>query len=151
MLLPPKPTSNLAKEVQRSRAEAGLEPAPTHAFWSETTASEPAEATPSGETLHPVALDLIRKRAWRVDKETLDRFDETLKKYQGTHCFHNYTVGREFSDRAAQRYMMRVEVRSVNVLEGVEWVSVLFHGQSFMLHQVRALNEPKRHLTYLET
>ena len=128
MLLPPKPGSNLSKTVERSRTEADLPPSPIHSFWVAPT---------SPETQTSVSDDLVRKRAWRAEQTTIDRFNEVLKMYHGTHCFHNYTVGREFSDRAAQRYMMRVEVRGVNVLDGVEWVSVLFHGQSFMLHQVR--------------
>ena len=37
-------------------------------------------------------------------------------------------------------YFVGGQVVETSVQDGIEWVSVLFHGQSFMLHQVSALN-----------
>ncbi|KAG8946560.1 tRNA pseudouridine synthase 1 [Tulasnella sp. 424] len=139
MLLPPKPGSGLAKQLEEARKEAGLPSNPVHSIW-EGSVDEPPPSSDE-ERQRIVAADLERKRVWRVDEASLDRFRSVLKEFEGTHCFHNYTVGREFSDRAAKRFMMEVSVRSVNVLEdGVEWVSVLFHGQSFMLHQRKMIS-----------
>ncbi|KIO26619.1 hypothetical protein M407DRAFT_15026 [Tulasnella calospora MUT 4182] len=139
MLLPPKPGSSLAKQLEEARKEAGLPSNPVHPIW-EGSVGEPAPASDE-ERQRIAAADLQRKRLWRIDEATLNRFRSVLKEFEGTHCFHNYTVGREFSDRAAQRFMMEVSVRSVNVLEdGVQWVSVLFHGQSFMLHQRKMIS-----------
>lgn len=40
---------------------------------------------------------------------------ETLRtiaqKYNGTHNFHNFTVGRDFSDRSTIRFMKSIDVR----------------------------------------
>ncbi|KAG9046451.1 tRNA pseudouridine synthase 1 [Tulasnella sp. UAMH 9824] len=120
MLLPPKPGSSLAKQLEEARKEAGLPSNPVHPIW-EGSVEELAPASDE-ERQQIVAADLQRKRLWRVDDATLDRFRSVLKEFEGTHCFHNYTVGREFSDRAAKRFMMEVSVRSVNVLEdGVQW------------------------------
>lgn len=136
MLLPPKPGSGLAKQLEEARKEAGWPSNPVHPIWEGSVEELPPSSDEERQRI--VAADLQRKRLWRVDEASLDRFRSVLKEFEGTHCFHNYTVGREFSDRAAQRFMMEISVRSVNVLEdGVEWVSVLFHGQSFMLHQAR--------------
>ncbi|KDN35256.1 hypothetical protein RSAG8_11741, partial [Rhizoctonia solani AG-8 WAC10335] len=60
-------------------------------------------------------------RAWRIGK--------------GTHNFHNFTIGLEHSDPSALRYMISIEVKEPYVLDGIEWISVMYHGQSFMLHQ----------------
>lgn len=43
--------------------------------------------------------------------------------------FHNFTVDRHFNDRAAQRYLLKMEVRDPVVVNGIEWVSFRFHGQ----------------------
>ena len=41
-------------------------------------------------------------------------------------------------DRRGERMLMDGwKAREPQVYDGLEWISVLFHGQSFMLHQVR--------------
>ena len=54
--------------------------------------------------------DLVRKRAWRVTPRQMDKLRETAAKFEGTHNFHNFTVGREFKDRSNQRYMKTIRV-----------------------------------------
>ncbi len=83
----------------------------------------------------------------------MDSLRTIAQKYNGTHNFHNFTVGRDFSDRSTIRFMKNIEVSFCWAHFGVtvssvfkiadpvvygntEWISVLFHGQSFMLHQV---------------
>jgi tRNA pseudouridine38-40 synthase len=98
MLLPPKPGSKLADMLVELRENS---PLPNASFW---------DGMPTGEDeTENSTVDLPRKRAWRVPLETLGSFRSLAKQYEGTHCFHNYTVGRDFSDRAAQRYMIRLE------------------------------------------
>ena len=94
LLLPPKPGSGL----QRTLAEqVNSDPAP-HPFWSET----PTDASP--------AEDLLRKRRWRATPEHIETLRAIVQKYEGSHNFHNFTVGREFSDRSASRFMKKIEV-----------------------------------------
>lgn len=133
MLLPPKPGSGLANLMERAQTEAGLpSPSPIHEFWS-TVPSDTAAATAD----EVILLDLASKRSWRVGPDTLATFRTLVAEFKLTHCFHNYTVGREFSDRQTQRFMLALEVRDPKVLDdGTEWISVSIHGQSFMLHQV---------------
>lgn len=132
MLLPPKPGSGLADMTDRAQTEAGL-PSPVHEFWS-----APPSATVTVTAEEDVVLsDLARKRSWRADPPTLGAFRALVAEFKSTHCFHNYTVGREFSDMQSQRFMVALEVRDPKVLDdGTEWISVSIHGQSFMLHQV---------------
>jgi tRNA pseudouridine38-40 synthase len=54
--------------------------------------------------------DLQRKRCWRAGIEDIRRLREIAKKFEGTRNFHNFTVGREFSDRSTQRHMKKIEV-----------------------------------------
>jgi tRNA pseudouridine38-40 synthase len=96
--------------------------------------------------------DLARKRRWRIAASGVDSLREAAKKFEGTHNFHNFTLGREFRDRSNNRYMKSIEVGLTSstsdfphqgtqisepaVYGETEWISVLFLGQSFMLHQV---------------
>ncbi|KAG6891180.1 hypothetical protein C0995_008432 [Termitomyces sp. Mi166 len=102
----------------------------------------------NARTLHPfwtgVDLsshdgELARKRAWRVCPEQVERLRAAARRFEGTHNFHNFTVGRDFGDRSNQRHMKKIEIADPAVYGDTEWISVLFHGQSFMLHQVLAV------------
>jgi tRNA pseudouridine38-40 synthase len=97
---------------------------PDHPFWQDL----PEFATKEEE--------LAKKRAWRVDAEPLQRLRMAAQKYEATHNFHNFTVGREFKDRSNFRFMKTITVEDPVVYGETEWIAVLFHGQSFMLHQV---------------
>jgi len=70
----------------------------SHSFWSETEASSTRES------------DLRRKRNWRISTDQIILLRESIKKFEGTHNFHNFTVGRNFSDRSNQRHMKKIEV-----------------------------------------
>ena len=68
------------------------------------------------------------------------RLAAILGKYEGTHHFHNFTDGKLTSnDKSAQRYMMSIGVGENLELSGVQYVALRFHGQSFLLHQIRKM------------
>lgn len=73
-------------------------PSSLHPFWS----SVPADSTPED--------DLARKREWRVGAADLERLREFVKMFEGSHNFHNFTVGREFGDRSNLRFMKEIRV-----------------------------------------
>jgi tRNA pseudouridine38-40 synthase len=50
--------------------------------------------------------------------------------------FHNYTIGKPFSDRSVKRFMITIDVSDPTLYGDIEWISVKIHGQSFMLHQI---------------
>jgi len=112
MLLPPKPGSKLSDLLLELRANVSP---PNATFWDGVQ----AQAENGVETNGP---DLARKRAWRIDPETLASFRLLAQQYEGTHCFHNYTVGRDFSDRAAQRYMLKIEVTAISSQYGKKFL-----------------------------
>lgn len=99
MLLPPKPGCGFDRALQQYGA-GSINPALVHEFWKGHESSTPEE-------------DLVRKRAWRVSPRQMDKLRETATKFEGTHNFHNFTVGREFKDRSNQRYMKKIRVSDV--------------------------------------
>lgn len=97
MLIPPKPGSGL----YQTSLPTGDTP-PVHPFWGAVGATSSRED------------DLSRKREFRLPPEPLELLRETAKKFEGTHNFHNFTVGREFSDRSNQRFIKKVQVCALN-------------------------------------
>lgn len=152
LLIPPKPGGKLHQALhQQATSDIPASPgqAPSddiHSFWSETE-----------DMLSTREDDLRRKRRWRIDNDLVTLLRESAKKFEGTHNFHNFTVGRDFGDRSSQRHMKKIEVIIISwtilaqahdwlplqisdpaVYGDTEWMSVILHGQSFMLHQVRS-------------
>ncbi|KAG6832259.1 hypothetical protein H0H87_002155 [Tephrocybe sp. NHM501043] len=129
LLIPPKPGSGLERSLREFS----------------TTLSPDLAAPENAKLPHPFWMnqdlsshegELARKRAWRVAPEQVERLRTAAKRFQGTHNFHNFTVARDFSDRSNQRHMKKIEIADPAVYGDTEWISVLFHGQSFMLHQI---------------
>ncbi|KAI9510491.1 pseudouridine synthase [Russula earlei] len=125
LLIPPKPGSGLytTSHCQAVPSSKRLSIDEIHSFWVESPPDSSKED------------DLQRKRRWRTGPEAIQRLREIAQKFEGTHNFHNFTVGREFSDRSTQRHMKKIEISDAVVYGSTEWINVMFHGQSFMLHQ----------------
>jgi tRNA pseudouridine38-40 synthase len=83
--------------------------------------------------------DQNHRKSYRIPPEVLDRVRSTINKFLGSHNFWNFTVGKEFGDRSCQRVMKKLTVSEPFMVNDNEWVSLKFHGQSFMLHQIRKM------------
>ncbi|KAI0741709.1 tRNA pseudouridine synthase [Daedaleopsis nitida] len=125
LMIPPKPGSGLYNSLQAQGSECL-----SHAFWEKTSPGQEANSLD----------DLQRKRAYRMTPEELVALRDTVKKFEGSHNFHNFTVGRDFRDRSCQRFLKTIEVLHPAVYGDTEWVAVLLHGQSFMLHQRKMIS-----------
>ncbi|GJJ13518.1 hypothetical protein Clacol_007772 [Clathrus columnatus] len=96
--------TGLAQIVKTGNQELGCETSEViHSFWKDVDLSESSQA------------DLERKRKWRIEREILDRFKAIMSMYLGSHNFHNFTIGKEFSDRSNYRHMKRIERKMVCV------------------------------------
>jgi tRNA pseudouridine38-40 synthase len=100
VLLPPKPSSNLSASLASVHATPSSPNPFPHPFWD----SDPSFSIGTDED------DLKRKRSFRISAEEMAIFREVVSKYEGSHNFYNFTVGREYADRASRRVMKRIEV-----------------------------------------
>ncbi|CCD25476.1 pseudouridine synthase PUS1 NDAI_0F01570 [Naumovozyma dairenensis CBS 421] len=166
-LIGPKPGSILYNDIEESRIELpGVldDDMESKTFWEnlqkeidETFTPEEIEAIksytppPKDEFLDSEGLYLkvkkykqlenAHRRKYRISQEKLTKFRSSMEQYLGAHNFHNFTLGKEFKDPSAIRFMKEIKVSDPFVIGDAktEWVSIKIHGQSFMLHQIRKM------------
>ncbi|KAF7308256.1 PseudoU-synth-1 domain-containing protein [Mycena chlorophos] len=144
LLIPPKPTSPLYRVLVKHAASFSPpmeSPITGNAFWGhvQPVADEQVEGEVDPPSTEEDKADMSRKRAWRIGPEPLAALRAGAQRYVGTHNFHNFTINAAFSDRSNQRFMPAIEIADPVVYGETEWISVLFHGQSFMMHQIRKM------------
>ncbi|KAN0063671.1 tRNA pseudouridine synthase 1 [Thecaphora frezii] len=136
VFLPPKPGTamwemiNKMNEDEKAKTGADVESLHEvldHPFWQ------------AQGTKHDFSADVVAKKQWRMPASQVEHVRALVAKYVGSHNFHNFTIGKEFRDRAAQRFMKALTVSDPKMVNGTEWISIKFHGQSFMYHQIRKM------------
>ncbi|CAJ0640642.1 15334_t:CDS:10 [Entrophospora sp. SA101] len=85
------------------------------------------------------AEEMIEKRKYRITPEMLEYIRQGFKLYEGTHNYHNFTIGRNPLEKSCNRFIINVEVGEPKIINDTEWLSLKVHGQSFMLHQIRKM------------
>jgi tRNA pseudouridine38-40 synthase len=60
---------------------------------------------------HSSEAEMSHKREHRLNPATLSDIREALSLYEGTHNFHNFTIGKCFQEKSAQRHIIKIEVR----------------------------------------
>lgn len=53
---------------------------------------------------------IVKGSNYKFDEELLTRINQLLKLFEGTHNFHNYTVGQTFDDNSSKRFMRSISV-----------------------------------------
>ncbi|CCK69858.1 pseudouridine synthase PUS1 KNAG_0D01060 [Huiozyma naganishii CBS 8797] len=166
-LIGPKPGSILYNDIEQSKKDLpGVldEDTESQQFWAEfeklsgETFSDdeikqiraytppPKEEFSDSEELYLKVkqykqLENKLRRKYRISKEKLTKFRSAMKQYINAHNFHNFTLGKDFKDPSAIRFMKEIKVSEPFVIGDAqtEWVSIKIHGQSFMLHQIRKM------------
>lgn len=150
-----KVLDRLHKDQETMGAEQADNPKPIKEFditgapaaeEEETGASSEDQPKKRGPTAVDYALRDIKlayvaaKRRWRIPTSRLQRLQEALSKYEGSHIFHNYTVQKSPTDPSARRHIKSFVVNPQPIVIGnTEWLSLKVHGQSFMMHQIRKM------------
>jgi len=80
-----------------------------------------------------------RVKSFRVSEEQLGKLSETLKLYEGTHKFHNYSRRVSGTETRASRYILSFQAETPVVVNDVEWIPTQVLGQSFLLNQIRKM------------
>ncbi|QLQ81195.1 hypothetical protein HG537_0E05500 [Torulaspora globosa] len=166
-LIGPKPGSILYKNIEDSKAELpGIldDDIESQKFWEELNSEAHKQFTEEEleniKSYVPPARDVfdgndelylkvkkykqlenLHRRKFRISDEKLKKFTAVMEQYLGAHNFHNFTLGKDFKDSSAIRYMKEIKVSQPFVIGDAktEWVSIKIHGQSFMLHQIRKM------------
>ncbi|KAH7590035.1 tRNA pseudouridine synthase [Nakaseomyces glabratus] len=166
-LIGPKPGTILYNDIESSKTELpGVldEDLESKEFWENFEAAAKKEFTPEEiaaikdyspppreefddqEELYQKVkqwklLENTHRRQYRISAMKLNKFRAAMNQYLGAHNFHNFTLGKEFKDPSAIRFMKEIKVSDPFVIGDAkaEWVSIKIHGQSFMLHQIRKM------------
>ncbi|MBW0465534.1 hypothetical protein O181_005249 [Austropuccinia psidii MF-1] len=144
LFLPPKPGCAMYERLNNIPISG------TNKNWAECFQEGETEASWWSEHLDPLDSDykasqMEKKSRYRISPIMINRIKQAIEKFKGTHNFHNFTVGKEFNDRSAIRIMKNLCVSepflvgSDDTNAPTEWISIKFHGQSFMLHQIRKM------------
>ena len=78
---------------------------------------------------------------FRATSEQIEKLRATLKLYEGTNPYHNFTTGKSPNDANSKRFMSYFECSdpTIDPDTGVEWVVLSVLGQSFLLNQIRKM------------
>lgn len=77
--------------------------------------------------------------SFRISKEIIERVNQVLKNYVGTHNFHNFTLKKGFKDASAKRFMHSFTCGEPFVRDNKEYIILTVKGQSFMQHHIRKM------------
>ncbi|KAG5513563.1 hypothetical protein PMAC_000995 [Pneumocystis sp. 'macacae'] len=84
-------------------------------------------------------MELKIKKEYRISAERLQLVRDAFKIFEGSHNFHNFTIGKPFNDKSVYRVIRSFTVSDPKIIKEIEWISLKVHGQSFMLHQIRKM------------
>ncbi|KAK4188569.1 pseudouridine synthase [Podospora australis] len=126
----------MVDNAEENKASDETAPAP-----QEKEAKTEKEPNPVDIALREVKTAYVTaKRRYRATPERIEKLQQALNLYLGTHNFHNYTVLKSFKDASAKRHIKSFEINKTPIqIRDTEWLSLKVHGQSFMMHQIRKM------------
>ena len=83
--------------------------------------------------------EIFVNRDFRATQQQVESLKSCLELFNGTHLFHNFTIGKPATDKSVQRFIRSFDISRRFEQDGTEWLALRVHGQSFMLHQIRKM------------
>lgn len=80
--------------------------------------------------------------SYRMSEEDRTFVNDIMKKFHGTHFFHNFTkLSKEVTMNQTQRFITKFEVQEpfIDEKSGLEWAVVHIYGASFLINQIRKM------------
>lgn len=102
----------------------------------------PENGRPIHDPLLPEEIQSFQSQMkhYRATPSNLETLSNALKRYEGTHNFHNFTKGVKPEEARATRFIVSFVVEEPIVFDnGSEWIPTSVVGQSFLLHQIRKM------------
>ena len=69
--------------------------------------------------------------------QIIDKLNFILNLFHGNHDFHNFTT--QNVQGTTIRYIKHIYANSIKKINGIEYVEVFLHGDSFIMHQIRKM------------
>jgi tRNA pseudouridine38-40 synthase len=143
--MPTQPDSEVvAKDVEMKDGESEEAEAAPSSDVQDDSKKEPKpekELTPVDLALREVkAAYVAAKRRYRVTPARIEKLQQALNLYLGTHNYHNYTILKSYKDPSAKRHIKSFQINATPIqIRDTQWLSLKVHGQSFMMHQIRKM------------
>ncbi|XP_040579191.1 pseudouridylate synthase 1 homolog isoform X2 [Lepeophtheirus salmonis] len=90
-------------------------------------------------TLAFAPIDSISDESYHITSDVKVKVNATLKLFEGSHYFHNYTSGKLPMEPSSLRFITDFEMQEPFERDGIEFAIIKVKGQSFMLNQIRKM------------
>lgn len=128
-------TSNLRVELNKKKSEGNGNSDDE----AEILERQESETPVTGWTCKLTEEEILLTQSYRIDNLRLERLRKFMQNYEGSKIHHNFTIGKDALDPSSRRNIFSVTVSDPFIRNEIEWISIVFHGQSFMLHQIRKM------------
>jgi len=143
-------TRNFCAKTQRDRVryQYMIPSFLLHPDWKSVMESQGVDTTSGREEREnpklPLSIEEAKKvqhilQEYRSTEDNRNKLKAGLRKYEGTHSFHNFTKGLKPGEAKAKRYIESFVVQDPVIVDGMEWIPTQVLGQSFLLHQIRKM------------
>ncbi|XP_012281540.1 tRNA pseudouridine synthase A isoform X2 [Orussus abietinus] len=112
---------------------------PTYSFAPESSNIPPRDVDIDARMKELLTIDGKPLQEYRISADIIARIVSSLKIYEGTHNFHNFTSKVKPLDPRAQRYIIETSCSEPFISDSMEFITLEIKGQSFMLHQIRKM------------
>eukprot|EP01063_Lacrimia_lanifica_P015965 TRINITY_DN22603_c0_g1_i1.p1 TRINITY_DN22603_c0_g1~~TRINITY_DN22603_c0_g1_i1.p1 ORF type:complete len:490 (+),score=220.03 TRINITY_DN22603_c0_g1_i1:69-1538(+) len=105
------------------------------------TPADPAVPLQSAKELYTsVPEDIFAKLlTYRIGEATAAEVQRYLDAFIGTQWYHNYTREKPPGDPSSQRYITEFKIHSIEIVNGMEVMTLSVRGAAFLMHQIRRM------------